>query len=90
MKVEFFYAGGCGSCSGSREELAAAARRSDSSVEWREFDAAKELDYAVELGVTSLPAVAVDGQLVVLPFVTPEHLSKVLLAKRQEAARGCR
>ncbi len=33
-------------------------------IEWREVNVLDELEYAVELGVLSMPAIAIDGELV--------------------------
>lgn len=87
MKVEFFHTEGCRSCSDSRNELRAAALRVDPAVAWREVDAVKELDYAVEVGVAALPAVAIDGKLL-LSALTPEQLAGAMHARRGEVANG--
>jgi len=34
-----------------------------SNIEWREVNILKEMDYAVELGVLSTPAIAINGEL---------------------------
>jgi thioredoxin 1 len=64
MNVELFYTEGCRRCAAAREGLKATAMEAAPNLVWREVDAVKELDYAVELGVLSLPAVAIDGVLV--------------------------
>ena len=33
-------------------------------IEWREINVLDQLEYAVELGVLSMPAIAIDGKLV--------------------------
>ncbi len=43
-------------------------------TQWREIDPVEELDYAVELGVLTLPAVAIDGKLVFSSLPTAEQL----------------
>lgn len=88
MKVELFYTDGCGSCTASKEELKAAVLDAAPEVTWREIDPVKELDYAVELGVASLPSVAIDGRVVFTSLPTPEQLRKAVLAKREESTSG--
>lgn len=64
MKVEIFYAAGYTRCAAGLENLKAAARQAVRHLEWREINVLEEIDYAVELGVLTLPAIAVDGELV--------------------------
>ena len=59
MKVELFYSPGCSQCAVVREDLKATAERTVAGIEWRELSVLEDLDYAVELGVLSLPAIAV-------------------------------
>lgn len=88
MKVELFYIDGCRSCTAAKDELKAAVLDAGPEVTWREIDAVKELDYAVELGVASLPSVAIDGKVVFTSLPTPEVLCKVVLTKHREASSG--
>lgn len=78
MKIELFQAAGCASCAVSREALKSVAEQAVPGLQWRDVDVMKELDYAVELGVISLPAVAVDGQVVFSSLPTPAQLKKEL------------
>jgi thioredoxin 1 len=87
MKIEYFHAAACKRCSDAREELRAAALKLDPSIIWREVDAVGELDYAVELGVLALPALAIDGQLL-LGSLTAEQVRKALLIRRKELSSG--
>lgn len=64
MKIELFHTEGCKSCADARQALREVAQQAVPDLQWREVDVTKELDYAVELGVMSLPALAVDGELV--------------------------
>ena len=64
MKIELFYTPGCEKCAGAREDLKAAAEEVIPGVTWRELNALDELDYAVELGVATFPAIAIDGEVV--------------------------
>ena len=63
VSVEFFYAGGCSHCGKAREVLRDAATLSP-QVEWIEIDIGKNPNRAVDVGVVSTPAVAIDGRLV--------------------------
>ncbi|OGT79966.1 MAG: thioredoxin [Gammaproteobacteria bacterium RIFCSPLOWO2_02_FULL_61_13] len=64
MKVEIFYSAGCTRCAAGLENLKAAAQQAVKQLEWREINVLEEIDYAVDLGVLTLPAIAVDGVLV--------------------------
>lgn len=72
MKIELFYAAGCNKCAANRESLKAAAERVMPNLEWRELDVLENMDYAVDLGVLTLPAMAINGVLEfpALPSVT--------------------
>lgn len=88
MKVELFYTDGCGSCTASKGELQASVMDAVPDVVWREVDPLQELDYAIELGVASLPSVAIDGKLVFTSLPTAEHLRKAVLARLLEVSGG--
>ena len=88
MKVELFQSAGCKRCAAARDELKALAERTVPGVEWRIVDAAVDLDYAVAVGVMSLPAVAVDGQLVFSSLPTSDQLSRELLRRSQVGGHG--
>lgn len=88
MKVELFYADGCASCTAFKGELEAAVLSAVPGVVWREVDPLKELDYAVELGVASLPSLAIDGTVVFTSLPTAEQLRKAVLAWPAEASNG--
>ena len=64
MKVELFYTPGCEKCSDSKEELRATATELVPNLVWRELNVLDELDYAVEVGILTLPAIAIDGEVV--------------------------
>lgn len=88
MKVELFHTGGCRSCAAARDDLKAVAQQAVPGVVWRDVDAARELDYLVEVGVMSLPALAVDGQLVFSSLPTPAQLAQELQRRAAGAALG--
>ena len=88
MKVELFYADGCASCTAFKGELEAAVLGAVPGVVWRDVDPLKELDYAVELGVASLPSLAIDGKVVFTSLPTADELRKAVLARRAEGLNG--
>jgi thioredoxin 1 len=88
MKVELFHTIGCKSCADAREALKAAAQGAVPAVVWRDVDVTRELDYAVEIGVLALPAIAVDGRLAFSTLPTPEQLAAELQRRAQRGRRG--
>lgn len=87
MKVELFQSAGCKRCAAARSALKEATQKAVPGVIWREIDAAQEIDYAVDLGVMNLPAVAVDGRLVFSSLPTPAQLTHEL-QRAAGASRG--
>lgn len=79
MKLELFHAPGCAQCSAAQSALRAVAFETVEGVEWREVNVLDELDHAVALGVLTLPALALDGELVFAALPTPQRLREVLL-----------
>lgn len=88
MKVELFYTDGCASCTANKDRLQAAAISAVPDLVWRDVDPVKELDYAVELGVASLPSVAIDGKVVFTSLPTAEQLRNALLATQGGVSSG--
>ncbi len=80
MKIELFYAPGCERCAPVKAELQAAATMIG-DVEWYEVNVLDSLDRAVELGVLTLPALAIDGELVFAALPTPVQLRQALLKR---------
>lgn len=65
VKVEVFSSPGCGKCAQAMAMLRAVADAlGENKVSWREVNILEEMDYAVDLGVMSSPAIAIDGKLV--------------------------
>ena len=65
IKVEVFSSPGCSRCGQVFDILQTITEELGAErVEWREVKVLDELDYAVELGVLSMPAIAIDGELV--------------------------
>lgn len=81
MKIELFQVPGCARCDSVKAELHAVA--TTTGAEWCEVNALDALDRAVDLGVLTLPALAIDGELVFAALPTPEAL-------RRELARRAR
>jgi protein-disulfide isomerase len=86
MKVEIFHSPGCAACVAAREQLRTAAKEALTDVEWREVNVLDNLDQAVALGVLTLPAIAIDGELVFTSLPTPAQLRDALVARRVGAA----
>jgi hypothetical protein len=57
------------------------AERTVTGIEWCELNVLEELDYAVELGVLALPAIAVDGELLFSSLPTPHQLRDALIRR---------
>ncbi len=75
VKVEVFSSPGCGKCTQAKTVLKEiAAELGQDKVNWREVNILQEMDYAVELGVMSTPAIAINGELT---FVTLPSASKL-------------
>jgi len=81
MKVELLHSLGCRRCATAREGLKAAAETAVAGLEWREVNVLDEMDRAVELGVLSLPAVVVDGELLFSSLPTPGQLQAALIRR---------
>lgn len=64
LKVEIFSSPGCGKCAQAKAVLKTVAEElGQDKISWREVNILEEMDYAVDLGVMSSPAIAIDGQL---------------------------
>jgi predicted thioredoxin/glutaredoxin len=85
MKVELFHSPGCAECKAAQARLRAAAQEAVKDLEWREVSAVEALDYAIELGVLSLPSIAIDGELAFTSMPTPEQLCEALLRRTVKA-----
>ncbi|HID46092.1 MAG TPA: glutaredoxin [Chromatiaceae bacterium] len=79
IKVEVFSAPGCGKCGKAKQVLKKIVDEVDSrAIEWREVDILEELDYAVQLGVLSTPAIAIDGTLLFTALPSEKKLRQAL------------
>lgn len=84
MKVEMFYTPGCSECVAAHARLRTTAQEAVKNLVWRELNVLDELDYAVELGVLTLPSIAIDGKLVFTSMPTVAQLRTALI----ERSRG--
>lgn len=77
--VEILHIPGCARCAESRETLRAVAQAvAGEELVWRYLNVLEHMDYAVSLGVLSLPAVAINGHLAFASLPTPEQLRRAL------------
>lgn len=75
IKLELISSSGCKKCEHARGELRAIAREvAEDRLVWREVNVLDELDYAVGLGVLTLPSVAINGKLAFAGLPTAEQL----------------
>ena len=87
VKVEAFSSPGCGKCAQARDTLKAVVEElGEKRATWRDVNILDELDYAVELGVFSPPAIAIDGELVFPALPSPRRL-RAELVRRLEKLR---
>jgi len=85
IKVEVFFSPGCDRCGQVFDTLKKIAQELGSErIEWREVNVLDELDYAVELGVLSMPAIAIDGELAFKSHPSVRKLRQVLKDRLKE------
>jgi len=88
VKVEVFSSPGCSKCGHAKELLRTMALElGEDRIQWRDVNILEELDYAVEMGVLSTPAIAVNGKLVFAGLPAAEKL-KALLVDRLNAGKS--
>lgn len=90
MKIELFSSPGCGQCAVAAAALRHVAEQAVQALEWRDVNALDELDYAVQLGVLTLPAIAIDGELVFTSLPVPALLRDALLSRLDGGSHGGR
>ncbi len=82
IKVEVFSSPGCSKCGHAKEVLRKLADElGRDQIDWREVNVLDEIDYAVELGVLSVPAIAIDGELLFSGLPSARKLRAVLEAR---------
>ena len=80
MLIEIFSSPGCSKCSHAKQTLKTLVDElGQERIEWREVNVLDELDHAVELGVLSTPAIAVNGELVYTNLPSATKLRAYLL-----------
>ena len=82
VSVELFFAAGCSKCAAARDELRAAVE-SSGRAQWTEIDVAREPHRAVDAGVVSTPAIAIDGELVFSSLPSVPQLQAAIAAAAQ-------
>lgn len=79
VKVEVFSSVWCEKCAAAEDALQRLAESlAQGQFAWRHVDVLDELDYAVELGVISLPAIAISGRLVFSSQPSPNEFEREL------------
>jgi len=86
MKVELFYSPGCSACDDRQAELRVAAQAAIKDLGWRVINVLDSVDHAVELGVMTLPAIAIDGEVVFTSMPTIAQLRKALMKRNRGRA----
>lgn len=84
--VEVLTASDCGRCQKTKTlAKEVIAELNDSRVCYREINVVQDIDYAVQLGVMSTPAIALNGELV---FASPPSRAKLCQAILQQLGRS--
>lgn len=80
ITIEIIAAPGCTKCAAAQGQLRAIASAlvDDNELLWREVNVLEELDYAVSLGVLSMPAIVVNGELTFSGLPTPAQFEAEL------------
>lgn len=85
IKVEVVSTPGCDECAKVRARLKAIAEAiGHDKIIWRDINILDAMDYAVALGVMSVPAVAIDGRLAFSSLPSADTL-RAELTKRLSA-----
>ena len=86
MKVELFYTPGCEKCADNKDKLRTVATELVPDLVWRELNVLDELDYAVEVGVITLPSIAIDGEVLFSSLPTCRQLRRELIKRLGKGA----
>ena len=85
IKVELFSTPGCDRCVHAKDVLKKVIEDVDVHlIQWRAVDIIEEIDYAVELGVLSTPAIAINGELVFTTLPNQKKLRQTLEDRLKE------
>ena len=82
MKIELFYTPGCAKCAAAHGDLKTIAEQTIDGLVWQELNILEQIDHAVDLGVLTVPAIAIDGELVFASLPTSQQLRAELLRRR--------
>jgi len=75
IKIEVFTAPGCGKCGKAKEVLRDIVENMQPhDVIWKEVNILHDIDYAVDLGVLSTPAIAINGDLIFTALPSEKQL----------------
>ncbi len=86
IKIEVFSSPGCGKCGHAKKMLRNMIEEMNAErLEWREINILDDMDYSVEMGVLSTPAIAIDGKLVFAGLPSAKKLKKYLENKLNES-----
>ena len=81
MKVELFYTPGCEKCADNKDKLRTVATQLVPDLVWRELNVLDEVDYAVEVGVITLPSIVIDGEVLFSSLPTCRQLRRELIKR---------
>ncbi len=81
LKLEVFSVPGCDNCAQAKKALKSVVEELDAGVEWRDVNILDEMDYAVELGIVTSAAIAIDGELVFPKLPTADRLRAELVRR---------
>jgi len=79
LKIEIFSSPGCGKCGHAKQLLENMVNEMDEgNIEWRDVNILEELDYAVNLGILSTPAIVINGELIFNRLPSAKKLRQTL------------
>lgn len=79
LHIEIFSSPGCSKCGHGKIMLGKIADEiGKGRISWQEVNILERMDYAIELGVLSTPAIAIDGKLVFVGLPSEKKLRKEL------------
>ena len=79
IKVEVFALSGCNQCSAGLDVLKQVVQTFDPhSFSWHELDLLANIDQAVQLGILSTPAIAINGRLAFSSLPSAQQLQAEL------------
>ncbi len=84
IQIEVFSSPGCSRCGQVFDVLQTITQELGAErIAWREVNVLDELEYAVELGVLSMPAIAINGELVFKSHPSAGKLRQALETRLQ-------